>query len=182
VRRALILFELLAAAVVLGRGSHGAAHAGEDSGGEATPACSRAIGPDSAQGLYAALKELRGPDACVLSDVRTDRSVMHVVWTKAGVTLPVVEIRPADCAVTAAVRGPQFSLAAPPDFAAACPTALEKMKTLVSGDTLGAAIRADGHDAIKFPRSAALILAGGLGLLAIIGGAVFLWRRRRRTS
>jgi hypothetical protein len=149
-------------------------------GGEgeaAPPGCGRAIGPETARKLYAALAAMRGADGCVLDEVRTEGDTMHVSWKKPGAPVPAVEVRPSACSQATTAKGPEFSIAAPAAAAAACPVAVEKLTALVAGDSLGPAVRLGPR---SFGRRRILVVVAGAAaaLLAIAASAIW-WRRRR---
>lgn len=47
--------------------------------------CTEAAPPTSAQKIFDALTKDPSPDGCTVSDLRTDRSWITLVWTKGGV-------------------------------------------------------------------------------------------------
>jgi hypothetical protein len=104
--------------------------------------CAQAISADNAQQLYAALKDWHSPDGCTLEDVRTEKDVMRIEWKKAGVSAPLVEVRPAACG-GGDVNGPEFSLTVG-GAGEMCPAAVEKLKSLVASERFGGAVRLGG--------------------------------------
>jgi hypothetical protein len=190
---------VIALVVVMSAGAAAAADGGSATataatdGGAATATaatdggCQAAIGPDSAQKLFDALKEFHGADGCALEEVKTELDVMRVEWRRGGVPAPLVEVRPAACAgasVGATRAGDSaFAIAVPPATAERCPAAVEKMKAVVASNVLAAPVHTGaGSAGPPRPSSRAYLplIVGGGGALLVVIAALVLYARRRR--
>jgi LPXTG-motif cell wall-anchored protein len=139
----------------------------EDGGAQG---CHEAIGEENAQKLFAALKDFKADD-CALEDMKTENDVMRVEWRKAGVPIPLLEIRPLSCG-QGTVNGPAFSLTIPPGAAEKCPAAIQKMSALIATESFGGAVKVTGRSRFDW----LWIAAGAAVLLGAIG--LVVWRRR----
>lgn len=104
---------------------------------EARAECTEVISAANAQGLFDGLKDFRGSDGCTLEEVKTERDVVHVTWTKNGGKLAPIELRPKSCAKDAVVVGVALAMAPPQAVRDACPAAIAHMTSFLQRDNLG---------------------------------------------
>lgn len=140
-----------------------------DGGAPPASGCREAIGEENAQKLFAALKDFKADD-CALEEMKTENDVMRVEWRKAGVPIPLLEIRPLACG-KGTVNGPAFSLTIPPGATEKCPAAVQKTSELISSQSFGGAVKIDSAN-----RDWIWIVGGSAALIAIV--AFLVWRRR----
>jgi hypothetical protein len=161
----LLLAVLLSASAFADDGGAPAA----DDGGPPPPGCHEAIGDENAQKLFAALKDFKADD-CALEEMKTENDVMRIEWRKAGVPIPLLEVRPLACG-KGTVNGPAFSLTIPPGAAEKCPAAIQKMSALIATESFGGPVKIDSAS-----RDWIWIVGGSAALIAIV--AFLVWKRR----
>ena len=137
--------------------------------------CTQAIDEATTRKIFDALassSDAGVSDGCVLESVRTEHTQTSVVWKKDAQTLPAVTLLPTSCAgADVTTPGKHISLRAPAAAAAACPTALARLKALVESDSVGTV----GNRAAERPEWWGYV---ALALLLVVVGLV-VWRLRR---
>lgn len=141
-------------------------------------ACREVISASLAWEIFTRLTAIRADDRCVMSDLTTQQSTMHVRWTRDGASVPgVVVVSPAACASRGAAAG-RYVIESGAGFAAACPaTSIALQRAFAQGAPAPEHVRARPLRGGSVKLCVALLAA--VVALAALGWS---WWRARRSS
>jgi hypothetical protein len=143
--------------------------------------CLEAIPPETAEQLFHGLVNAPSPDGCKVNEVKTDRSQMTIVWTRGGANLEAVVVTPKACMKTPTFTGNVLAANVPPSVKLACDGAVGTLANLLAGGSLPGVVKVEAPGARRIRRAWAWA-AGSVGLVAALGLASYIYKRRRRRS
>lgn len=149
--------------------------------------CAEAISKESAEAVFAALKQAKPADGCTLGAIDTEQSRMSIVWNKEGVAQPAIVVVPSACAESPP-KGMRMAATIPPVVEASCPSAVAATRSALAAGVLGNPVRAGGDVVPTAPEPTPFLarrsvrLGAALVVLLVLGALLMFWRRDDRTA